>query len=76
MKQAAKAHVLRFQLPDGAGRAYYKAYFARSVWDAFKHKVRASRACRSLRASRMLKSWCGGPDANSLRLGDLRLGKV
>lgn len=50
----ASSRVLRFQLPDGGARAYYKEYFARSVWDALKHKVRASRARRAFRASRML----------------------
>ncbi|UCD49425.1 MAG: hypothetical protein JSW27_18065 [Phycisphaerales bacterium] len=56
IESAPTSRVFRFSISfGGADRvAYYKEYVSRSMWDAVKHVVRASRARRAFRASIML----------------------
>jgi tRNA A-37 threonylcarbamoyl transferase component Bud32 len=53
---ALSSRVFRFSIPlQGADSiVYYKEYVDRSVWDALKHTVRASRARRAFAASMMM----------------------
>jgi len=57
---------------DGIDKqVYYKEYIDRSIWDAVKHMVRASRARRAFRASLMLAAY-GFAAPTILALGEDR----